>query len=80
MSASAPIFERTWSVGKNFKVTLSVPPVTPGKPICATMEWDPCMPKKKLSKSEMDDYYAGRNMAMIDMSIQTGIKGMVIDL
>lgn len=63
MSAAQPLLSRTWSVGKRYRVTLSIPRLEPGALACATCEWSPAMPDQ-MTHREQRDYITGRDAAL----------------
>lgn len=73
MSASQPAFIYAWTVGKRYKLTLSVPFPVAGVVTVATCEWEPHMPEK-LNQRERRDYMRGRAKAL-ETLLKTGILG-----
>jgi hypothetical protein len=79
MSATAAAAVRTWSVGKDYRCTLTLPKPTPGASLSWSVEWEPYLPER-LSQSEISDYLAGRNKALAELSQELGLRAMVIDV
>lgn len=71
MTATAAVFTYTWSIGKRFQATLTVPRPVAGVVTVATCEWEPHMPEK-LNQRERRDYMRGRAKAL-ETLLKTGI-------
>jgi hypothetical protein len=67
MTAAAALISRSWSVGKTYRVTMTIPRPLPGQTACAVCEWEPHQPEA-LSKREQRDYYRGRDAALLELS------------
>lgn len=65
---------RTWSVGKRYRVTLTVPALLAGGVACASCEWDPALPER-LNQRERRDYRKGLEAAMADLAKAPGEGG-----
>ena len=66
MTATAALISRTWTVGKRFRVTLTIPRPLPGQVACAACEWLPAIPER-MNKREQRDYYRGRDDALREL-------------
>lgn len=67
MTARTPALVKTWSVGKRYRVTLSIPSLTDGAPATAVCEWEPSMPSR-LTHREQRDYERGRDAALSEFA------------
>lgn len=76
--AEAAAFIRTWSVGK-YRCTLTVPKVEPDSRACACVEWAPVLPER-LTRGEIRQYRAGRDVALAECARALGIQIAVMDL
>ena len=79
MSAEAAVLLRMWSVGK-YTVTLTLPKPRRGERVCASIEWAPSMPTGRLTDAELQQYIAGRNAAISELSEALGLRFLVIDI
>lgn len=77
MSAEAAAFVRTFRVGER-EVTITLPRPGAGRVVHLTVEWSPSLPTK-LSPAEFDQYRAGRDSALAELSAAMGISTMVIE-
>lgn len=77
MSAEQPVFVRTWQVGPR-RVTLTVPRLPDGKAGILAIEWDGSVPHH-MSGAEWQQYRAGRDAAIADMSRELGLNIAVVD-
>lgn len=66
MSASAAVMTRTWQVGAHV-VTLTLPQPKTGAPRTAAFEWSPAKPQR-LTATEVEQYRAGRDAAIAELS------------
>jgi hypothetical protein len=70
---------RSWKVGDR-TCTLTMPAKTqPAQVRSACIEWDPAAPAR-LSAAEWQEYRAGRNAALADISRELGISVGVLEL
>lgn len=67
---------RTFSVGRRYRCTLTVP-VQPGI-ATATGEWEPDVPVS-LTDAELADYRAGRALLMRELAQVLGANVLVVD-
>lgn len=67
MTASAAALVKTWSVGKRYRVTLTVPRLTNDTPATAACEWEPSMPAR-LTHREKRDYERGLDAALAEIA------------
>lgn len=74
MTASVAVV-RSWKVGR-YTCTLSVPA---GKALCASVEWEPSMPKT-LNAAELAAYTAGRNRAVAQIAAELGVPSVIVEL
>ena len=79
MSAEAVAFSRSWPVGTARTCTLSVPPLKPGRPLHACIEWSPSVPSA-LTAAEWIDYRCGRDASVAAMAAAFGISLAVVEL
>lgn len=77
MSAEAAILSRSWRVGTR-SCTLSMPPLQPGKPLHACIEWRPS-PPRALSIDEWHEYRTGRDSAISEIANALGITVAVLE-
>ncbi len=78
MPAEAAALVRTWRVGKR-RVTMTAPQLRNGQVSVATIEWLPTMPRK-LSRREIKQYRAGRDMAFAELCGDLGVRGVLCEL
>lgn len=78
MSAEAAAGVRTWSVGR-YTATLTIPRPRPGATLAASVEWLPEMPER-LTEAEVAEYVRGRNQALLELSVELGLRAVVVDL
>ena len=79
MSASLAV-EHVFKVGKR-TVTMSFPAsIDPGSVLSMHCEWDPGMPGRPLTPTELDQYRAGRAEAVRLLAERTGLKPLVLEL
>jgi hypothetical protein len=71
MNASTAMLIHTWSVGKRYQLTLTVPFPVAGVVTVATCEWAPCLPQT-MNQRERRDYLRGRAKA-IETLLKTGL-------
>lgn len=62
MTACPALLSKSWTVGKRYRVTMTVPRPLPGQTACAVCEWEPTIPRS-MTKQEEQDYVRGRNEA-----------------
>lgn len=75
MNAKAAMLIHTWSVGKRYQLTLTVPFPVAGVVTVATCEWAPCLPQN-LNQRERRDYLRGRAKAL-EILLKTGLFGAI---
>jgi hypothetical protein len=73
MTARAPALVKTWSVGKRYRVTLTIPHLIDGNPATAVCEWEPTMPAR-LTHREQRDYERGRDAALSDLAREASCR------
>jgi len=73
MSAESAILTRTWSVGRDIRVTLTVPKPQPGRTSYAVIEWSPSMPHR-LTEAQAAQYRAGRDAAIQELARASGLR------
>ncbi len=67
MTASAALLSKSWTVGKRYRVTMTIPRPLPGQTACAVCEWEPHQPDH-LTQQEQRDYYRGRDAALQELN------------
>jgi hypothetical protein len=67
MTASAALLSKSWTVGKRYRVTMTIPRPLPGQTACAVCEWEPHQPDQ-LTQQEQRDYYRGRDAALQELN------------
>ena len=75
--SEAALITRTFGVGKDYRVTLTIPKFKPGAVLCMSAEWEPRMPKK-LSASEIRAYRRGRDAVLVEVAQITGVSIAVV--
>lgn len=78
MTAEAAAVCRTWRVGK-FDVTLTAPGAGAGAVASVVVEWDPAMPQRPLTESELRQYREGRNAALAELARVVGGPVVVVE-
>ena len=74
-----PTAFRSWPVG-DYTVTLTIPSrASDAAPAAISITWDPRMPSR-LTDSELNQYRAGRNAAIAELSAAMGLRVAVLDL
>lgn len=73
MTATAAMLVHSWSVGKRYRVTMTVPRLQEATVACATCEWEPDFPGR-LTPQEAADYISGRQAAMRLITDQIAAK------
>lgn len=77
MSASPALLVRSWPVG-TWTATLTVGPLEAGRPVHVLIEWDPAQPAR-LTSDQLQQYRAGRDAALRELSELTGLRVAVLD-
>ncbi len=77
MSAEAA-FVRSWSVGR-YVCTLRLPKAKPGQPAHCSIEWSPMVPTR-LTKTELAQYRAGRDAALLELARTIGGTVAVVEV
>lgn len=78
MSGESALAVRSWSVGDR-TCTLTVPRPKLGVVGHAVIDWTPTAPTK-LSVDELQQYRAGRNVALASIALELGITAAVLEL
>lgn len=78
MTACSNVMERAWPVGDR-TATLSVSRTVPGGSISVRVEWSPSTPTS-LKASEWQQYRAGRDQALAEISRELGINAAVLEI
>lgn len=78
MSAEAAALTRSFRVGKR-TCTLTVPAPRIGSAVTMVVEWTPTVPRR-LTKAELRAYRAGRDAALADLALLTGLQTCVVEI
>jgi hypothetical protein len=78
MSAFAPLFSKSWSVGKR-TCRLDVPKAAPGQTLTVFLDWTPDAPAR-LTAAELVQYRKGRDAAIAAAAAELGIKIALVEI
>ncbi len=78
MTAESAVFARSWQVGQDYRVTLTVPQPVAGQAACAAIEWAPKKPTR-LRTAEIHAYRVGRDAALREFAEATGLRVGLIE-
>lgn len=79
MSAEAAALSKTWAVGSHYTVSLTIQKPQPGLTACAVVEWSPSMPGR-LTAEERQQYRAGRDAAITELSEAMGLRVALVEV
>jgi hypothetical protein len=78
--APPPEVTSTFRVGKRYTCTVTAPVPVPGRPLMLTVEWEPHVPTRRLSKAEARDYRRGRDTVVAELARLAGGSVLVLEV